>query len=116
MFETVIEQLLTLLATALTGVLVALAVKALKKVGISLEAEQQAKLEYYAAQGINMAKEEAARRVKAGLDRLTPQQKEQMAVDHVMDNVPKADPIKVSDTVLATLPQLGEGAAAPPKA
>lgn len=109
MFDSLIDQVLGSLAAVLVSVLVALAVKVLKKVGLSLEADEQAKLEYFAAQGINKAKEMAAVKLKSAVT-LSSAEKKAIALDHVLANVPDVTPSVAGAVITATLPQLGEGA------
>jgi len=112
MFDSVIDQILGYLAVVLAGALVALVVKVFQYFGMKLDEKAQAKLQYYAEQGINKAKEIAAERLKksGGALVLTAQDKATIAFNHVIDNVPNALPSKVDSTIKATLPELGEGA------
>ena len=111
MFDPVIDKVLGAAVTLLTGVLVALAVKWLKKVGIVLEAEEQAKLEHFVKQGISKAEEMAAVKLKNSAVVMSGVEKKVIAAGHVLSNVPEASPLKVESTITAMLPQMGEGAA-----
>jgi hypothetical protein len=109
MFDPVIDKILGSLVAVLTGVLVALAVKWLKKVGVNLEAEEQARLEHFVAQGINKAKEIAAVKASAAVN-VSSEEKRIIATNHVLANVPSARPSQVASTITAMLPEMGEGA------
>lgn len=113
MLDVLIDHSLQYLALVLSAAVVALTIKALQWFGLQIDANKQAKLEYFAQQGIQKAKEEAARRLKSSAIKLTADDKLQIALAHVTANVPKANPQQAVDTVTAILPALGEGASAP---
>jgi hypothetical protein len=112
MFDPVIEQVLGFLAMVLTGVIIAIATRVLKRLGISLDAEKQAQLEHYATQGVLKAKEIAAAQLKRSAVKLTSEDKQAIAIGHVLENVPRADEQQAIDVVTAVLPTVGEGASA----
>lgn len=117
--EAAIDQIVQVLGAALGVALVALAVKALQWIGITIDAEKQAKLEYYAEQGINRAEEWAAQQAKKslGVVRVDSEEKLQIALDHVKEHVPKVAVEKALATIEAKLgdPAVAAGATDSPK-
>ena len=114
--ETVASQIAHAITNAalavLVPLLVMLVIRALKKVGISLDADKQAQLEYVAKQAALKIEEVAANRLAAQLSKMTPTQKLQSAVASVLDKLPNVSPREAEDAIHAALPQIGAGAAA----
>ena len=63
----VVKFALAIIAPILSALLVALAAKGLQKIGISLDAEKQAKLEHLVAALVAQTEEWASSRIKAGI-------------------------------------------------
>jgi hypothetical protein len=63
----VVRLVFALVAPVLSALLVALAAKALQKLGLTLDAEKQAKLEHLAAGLVARTEEWASSRIKAGM-------------------------------------------------
>jgi hypothetical protein len=112
-FANQIAHAITNVAIAvLVPLLVMLAVKALKKLGISLDAEKQAQLEYVAKQAALKVEEVAANRIAAGLSKMSPTAKLRDAIGTVIDKLPNVSAKEAEDAIHAALPQIGAGASA----
>lgn len=113
-----LPDILTLLATALTGYLILLAKRVLKKYGIELSDAQEAKLKYYAQKAAAFVEEYAARKLKLDGVKLSADERESLALEKVREWLNQPPPDKrvpnevITDTVTAVLPTLGMGAAA----
>lgn len=98
------------LATALAGLVVAVAVKMLQKLNLSVDADQQAKLEYVAKQQILKAEEEAAAKYQLDQKFTSGAAKLQTATAGVIAKLPNVTQQEAEDAVHAALPQLALGA------
>ena len=106
---------IAVLAPIVAGLVVALLVKWLKKVGLDLDAEKQAKAEYWVRQGILSAEEWAASRLKQGLAD-TPDAESAVKLQHAIDVAVENTDLNVvqAETLVhAQLPQVKLGATAP---
>lgn len=112
LLSTVLQILGSLLATAL----IALAVQALKKIGITLDVERQQQLEAAARQAVLRVEEAAAAAIKRKLPAWTSTDKLEHAVTDVITRVPRVDENEARAIVQAVLPGLGLGATALGKA
>jgi hypothetical protein len=112
LFDELIRQGLGVLGTALTAVLVALAIKALQRIGISLDAERAAQLEYTARQAVLAVEERAAAYAKAHVTKMLPAEKMRQAIIDVTNRIPNVDDLEARRVIEAVLPQVGAGAAA----
>lgn len=112
MFDALIDQVMQALGVVLAGALVALVIQILRKIGITLDADKQAQLEYFAKQAVLRVEEYAATYAKKKLVGLTESQKFSMAVTDLIEKVPRVDRVEAERIVTAVLPQLGIGAAA----
>lgn len=104
----VLGAVLTALAGVLAPILVKWALGQLEKIHLTVSAERQAQLEYYAKQAILKAAELAAQKAKTG-GTLSGADKLQIATLEVMDKA-AVTPAEAADTIHAVLPQLGLGA------
>ncbi|OFW05634.1 MAG: hypothetical protein A3H96_11275 [Acidobacteria bacterium RIFCSPLOWO2_02_FULL_67_36] len=105
----VLKTVGTILAPILATLLTALAYKALKRAGLDLDAEKQAKLEYLARQAILRAEEWGANQLKTHLP-ATSGQKLQRAVTDLLDKVPGISDVEAAALVHAELPKVALGA------
>lgn len=110
--EQVIDQVMQMLGAALAAALVGLVVQLLRKMGIALDAERQAQLEYTAKQAVLRVEEQAAAYVKTHAVKMLPKDKLEKAVADVLTKIPRVSQAEAEDIVQAVLPQLGIGAAA----
>lgn len=108
----ILQPLLLALATALAGVLVNAAMKWTKKLGLNVEAEQQAKLESYVREQILRVAEQAAQRAKLDGVIMTGAAKLDAVLTATLEKFPRITAKEASDIVHASLPQLGQGALA----
>ena len=92
----------------LVGLAIAIARKMLKRLGLELEAEQQAQMEKVVRDAILRAEELAAARIKANEP---PAPKLHVAVNDVLAHFPEMTHQDVADLIHAHLPRLGLGAA-----
>lgn len=108
------QQLVDILLPILASALVALAVMALKKLGISISADNEAKLQYTAKQAVLKVEEVVAAKVASSVDKYAAPvtDKLTMAVATVMTKLPNVTHEEAVDAIHAALPQLGLGAAA----
>ena len=105
-------ELIKLVTTAvLLPLISALLVKALQRFGLSVDAEKQAKVEYFVQQAIFRAEEWAAQRVKANMGQTTAAMKLDRALTDVVDKVPGITKQEAADLIHATLPKVQLGAA-----
>lgn len=93
------------LGTAIAGLVVGILTRYLQRLGISLEADEQAKLEHFVKLAILRAEEWANTMAKAG-ETIPPDQKLIAAENAVLRQFPKADPVKVQNLIHALLPQV----------
>jgi len=105
-------QLVQIILPILASALVALVVMALKKLGISISADNQAKLDYTAKQAVLKMQEVAASKLQQGLERIPGAQKLELATADVLAKLPNVTQAEAVDAIHAALPQLGLGAAA----
>jgi hypothetical protein len=111
MLEEILKPIITALGTVVAGFLIVVLHRLSKKLGITLSNEQEAQLEGYARQGVLWVEEEAKRRLKAGLPRMTPEEKGDLALTKVLEWAPTSThPDDAVDKIKATLPTLGLGA------
>lgn len=109
------EALRTILQTALAALvpmLIALIVQQLRKVGLQVNAEHQAKLEHYAQLAALEAEEWASQRIKAHIGQVLPREKLERAIATLLDRVPGITRQEATAIIHAQLPLLGAGAAA----
>lgn len=108
----VINTVLGIATPILTVLLTAFLVKALQKVGLNVDADKTAKLEYFATQAILRAEEWGAARIKANAGTMTAAMKLEKALTDLTDKVPGITREEASALVHATLPKVNLGAAA----
>ncbi len=101
-------------APVLATLVTALLVKTLKKIGLEVDAEQQAKTEHLVRRAILRAEEWAATRVKAKYGTTTAEMKLQRAMQDVLEHVPGLTPPEAAALIHAKLPELQLGAASFP--
>jgi hypothetical protein len=106
----IIRTVLAIATPVLATLATALIVKALQKIGLSVDAEKQAKLEYLATQAILRAEEWAAARIKAQVGSTTAAMKLEKALTDLTDRVPGISREEAAALVHATLPKLQLGA------
>jgi len=114
--ETILDEVVKLVfsvaALVIAPLAVALVARLLRKVGLSLDAEKQAKIEKIARDGILLAEEKAARLVKAKLRPMLSSEKLAMAMKHLLDQVPGISTDEAELIVTQELPKVGVGATA----
>ena len=99
----ILQEVLPAVGTVLASALVALVTQMLRRYGIQLEAEKQAKLEHYVRLGVRYAEEQARQRLRAP-QAMTGSEKLIAATDFVQAHLPKADPERVAKLAEALLP------------
>lgn len=108
----IIDELFKVFATALVGVgvpaLVALAFKALSYLGIKESEALRARLEAAGRAGALLAEEKGRQVVKAGLEKLKPEEKLAEAVAVVLDRVPGVTRAEAEEVVHQQLPAARE--------
>lgn len=107
-----VTPVLQLLGTVIAAALTALIVRLLQKVGLSVDADRHAKIEYVAKLAASRAEEFAAAYLKAHGSKLLPTQKLQLAVEDVMARLPRVSREEAQEIVQAVLPGLRLGATA----
>lgn len=107
----IVGFVISLATPVLATLATALMVKALQRIGLQVDAERKARLEYVASQAILRAEEWAAARLKANLP-ATGTEKLQAAMVDLTDRIPGISNEEASALIHATLPKLGAGAAA----
>jgi len=110
--DALIDQLFQYLGIAAAAALTALMVKLLQKLGLSLDADRTAQVEYYAQQAAKFAEEQAAAYAKKHLVNMEAGQKLQIATAKLLSKVPRIDVHEAQDVIIAALPGLRLGAAA----
>lgn len=104
--QSVLEVVAGICATALAAVLV----QWLRKLGLQIEAQQQGRIEHYAAQAILYVEEKAAKQLKGKIP-MPSEEKLSEATERLMAKVPGISLKEAEDIVHAVLPQLkGTGA------
>jgi len=107
MDSTLSKEILTTVITAAVPVLVtlvtALLIKALKRVGLDLDAERQAQLEGIVKRAILKVEEVFEAKIKAGQP-VTAADKLSAAVTDVIKNAPNLTPQQAADAIHAQLP------------
>lgn len=101
----------TILTVMVVPLVTAILIKVLKRIGLSVSAEQQAKLEKLAQDAILATEEYASARIKAQLVKLLPAEKLTKAVELLMDKVPGITPQEATLLVQQELPKLRASAA-----
>jgi ERCC4-type nuclease len=112
MFEQLIDPIVTAMGGILAGVLVALALRALKKMGIELDVQKQQQLESVARAAVLRVEEVAKSQARKHLADWSGPEKLQAAVTEVVDRLPRVDRDEAERIVHAVLPTVGIGAAA----
>lgn len=109
----VIKAVLAIATPVLVTLLTALLVKALQKVGLSVDADRKAKLEFHAREAILRAEEWAAAIIKAKTSpsAVTARMKLEKAVTDLTAKFPGIDRQEAADLIHATLPKMELGAA-----
>jgi hypothetical protein len=110
--DALLDQVIQLLGAILAAALTALVVQGLRKLGIALDAEKTAKVEYYAHQAALYAEERAKAYAKERLVKMAPAAVLQTAVERLLVKVPNIDRDEAAAIITAALPQIGLGAAA----
>ncbi len=110
--ELVITPLIQALGAVLAAALTALVVQAFRKLGLSLDADRQAQVEYYAKQAVLKVEEEAAAYAKSHMKKIDPGIKMRRAVVALIAKVPRINTDEAGEILEAVLPQVGIGAAA----
>lgn len=100
------------LAPLLVGAVTAAAVQLFRKFGLDLDAQKQAKVEYYARLAIQEAEEWAARKLTQANIVITGSEKLSRAVESLVAKVPGVSQAEATALVHALLPEVGVGAAA----
>lgn len=105
----ILDEILKALGAAIAAGLVGIVVQLFRRIGISIEAEQQAKLELLVKDGIKRAEEWGRSRIQppASEDKLA------VAVSHVASQMPKVPLERIEQTIQAKLADVGAGATVP---
>jgi hypothetical protein len=112
MLDALFTPVVQALGSALVAAVLALIVQLVRRIGIDLTAQQQAKIEHYARLAIQAAEEWAGRQIKA---HLTPPQsvdKLVYATKYLLTRVPGLTEAEAQDLIHAQLSAVGKGAAA----
>jgi len=112
-YQEVIKVVGGIIASALGMLLIWIATQMARKLGLSVSAEQQAQLQWFAQQAAKKMEEIAAAKLKSTGERMTPAEQMAGAVEAVMENLPRVDAAKAASAVTAALPELGIGASGP---
>jgi len=112
-YQEVIKVVGGIIASALGMLLIWIATQMARKLGLSVSAEQQAQLQWFAQQAAKKMEEIAAAKLKSTGERMTPAEQMAGAVEAVMENLPRVDASKATSAVTAALPELGIGASGP---
>lgn len=106
------KTVLEIAAPVLAMLLTALLVKGVQKLGLTVDAERQAKLEYFAQQAVLRAEEWGASRIKGNPQAImTASMKLERALTDLTDKIPGISRDEASELIHATLPKVGAGAA-----
>jgi hypothetical protein len=103
-----------LLAPVLAGAIVGVLVKVFQKFGIELDAKRREALDHAALAGVLRVKEEAAEYLKRTGIALATREKARRALAYALELAPHATAAEAEARIVATLPLVGEGAAANP--
>lgn len=108
--DTLLDEALKAVFVAVSGalgtLLVALLVRLLQRVGLSISAEQQAKIEKLAQEAILAAEELARAEIKAGAAKMPSEAKLTQAVEDLMAKVPKLAADEADAVIHAQLARL----------
>ena len=107
----ILQPALGVLATAIASLLVGILAQYLRKIGIQLDADQQAKLEYFVRQAVLRVEEWARAQQKAG-KAVTSDEKLVAAQNEVLARFPGLDPVTVTRQIQAALPVVRAAVAA----
>ncbi len=113
MYAEIIKVVGGVIASALGMLFIWIATQIARKIGLSISADQEAQLKYFAQQAAKKMEELAAAKLKQTGERMSPSEQMAGAVASVMENLPKKDVQKVESAVTAALPELGIGASGP---
>lgn len=113
MYAEVVKVVGGIIASALGMLLIWIATQAARKLGLSVSAEQQAQLQYFAQQAAKKMEEIAAAKFKSTGKIMSPSEQMAGAVETVMANLPRVAAAKAASAVTSALPELGIGAAGP---
>jgi type II secretory pathway component PulK len=102
----VIQLAFTILTVLLVPLLTAILAKVLKRVGLSVEAEKQAKLEKLVQDAILATEEWARAQVKGKVLKILPEDKLVRAVEQILAKVPGISEQEAIDLVNQELPKL----------
>lgn len=105
----VIKTVLAIATPVLVGLLTTLLVKVLQKYNLSISADNQAKLEYFAQQAILSTEEWAASRIKAHLPTVSADKLTQ-AITTLTAKVPGITADEAANLIHAALPKMELGA------
>jgi len=104
--DQIISQLIQALGAILAAVLIALATQALRRMGITLNAERQQLLENTVKQGVSYAEETAKVHLQKYGEKLESDAKKNLALDFVLHKLPKTNPDDANRSIQATLPMV----------
>lgn len=113
MYAEIIKVVGGVIASALGMLFIWIATQVSKKIGLSISADQEAQLKYFAQQAAKKMEEIAAAKFKATGERMTTAEQMAGAVATVKVNLPSVEDKKAANAVTAALPELGIGAAGP---
>ena len=105
-----IKTALAIATPVLVSLVSAILYKALQRVGLDVDANRKAKVEYYVREAILRAEEWAAQHVKANMGQTTAAMKLDRALTDVVDKVPGITKQEAADLIHATLPKVSLGA------
>lgn len=107
----VIDEVVKVVGTLLAGLIAALVIQGLRKLGLSIDADRAAKIEYFAQQAVLTVEEKAAAYLKQQAAAMKPEQKLHEAMVVLMQRFPKLSAEDAQRIVTAALPKVGLGAA-----
>lgn len=110
--EQLIDPIVTALGGVLVSVLVALAIRALQKIGVDLDVKRQEQLEGVARAAVLRVEEITKAQARKQLATWSGPEKLREAVTEVVDRIPRVDALEAQRVVQAVLPTVGIGAAA----
>jgi len=113
MYAEIIKVVGGIIASALGMLLVWIATQFARKLGLSINADQEAQLKYFAQQGAKKMEELAAAKLKERGVRMSPSEQMDGAVSAVLANLPRVTVDKAISAITAALPELGIGASGP---
>lgn len=107
--EELIGQVTQMLGAVLAAAIVALVGMVARKVGLSISADNQARLEHVVKLGVSYAEEQAKNYAKTYGQAMAAAMKRKLAMEFIVAKIPRVDAGEAERLVQAVLPHLREG-------